>query len=585
MERKVIGVDFGSTQCSIAFMNIGDDGYPELMNVGSGRGGASIPTLLALDENDESVVAFGNEVKNHYRRDNTQNGLLFASNFKRLLGQAIDEDTSSEKKREIRDAQTYCRLFIKQLAEAVKKYLNLEELSSKDFATCFAYPATWGPDRVNLLKKYAEEAGFPADTERGPGNGIYAIPEPVAAMYALKCQEDSGFRFGDKIEKYMVIDFGGGTLDICVIKTDILGRSPEILSTSGDAHLGGKEFDDIISDLFFRQNENISKSDLKSHEMAELNEKFKEAKEAVSENFQKNSNITIPFHIGRGQYSLEVNRTEFKNICKDKGIFNSICDSIRTALKNAGIDRTNIKRVILTGGSSKMFFMREIVAKEFSLGGDNIFLTDNPFTDVANGCALSLARSESGSDKKGIWIQFRLDPRDRWSDPKCILKPGRHGKNYEQEKVYIGSIRKTKYFFPRKIYIQWLSGDDENSLTISGGAIISVYTRSNMPFMDTFRGVWAVMKKKAYEPVEDVYKIFLQYHETKAGPPQFEYWIMDHEASQEIQNSKENPHAISGKKGAIIEGYVSSRSWFGFGGCSQRALNEQEKKSFSKEGK
>lgn len=575
MERKVIGVDFGSTQCSISLMNIGDDGYPELIKVGGGRSGVSIPTRMALDENDESVVAFGHDVKNHLRQEAEQEGLKFVSNFKRLLGQPIDADASSREKAEIRNAQTYCRLFIKELAGVVKKYLNLDELTSKDFATCFAHPATWGAERVNLLKQYAEEAGFPADTERGPGNGIYTISEPVAAMHALRFQENSDFKFGDRIEYYMVIDFGGGTLDICVIRTDILGRSPEIVSTSGNDSLGGKEFDDIVKDMFFRQNENISESDLSPRELAELESKFQEAKESISENFQTNSNITIPFHIERGQYSLEVNRTEFKNICKDKGYFDNICASIQDALAKAALDKTRIKRVILTGGSSKMFFMREIVAKEFSLGGESIFLTNNPFTDVANGCALSLARSESGSSREGIWIRYRLGDDEEWSDLKCILKPGRHGNGDAAERVYIGTIQGTLYLVPHNIGIQWYSGNDENNLSFSGESILSLYLRSNMPVLDTIRGIWAVMNKKSYKPVEDVYKIFLQYHESKAKNIKYKYFIMDQKSSQMMQDSKGDSSEWVGESGEIFEGQIVSRSFWGFGKCSQSTLEDK----------
>ena len=84
MERKVIGIDFGSSQSSIAIMDIGSTSVPELLNVGGGRGGVTIPTLLALDPNDDSVIAYGNNVRKHYRED--KGNVIFVSNFKRSLG-------------------------------------------------------------------------------------------------------------------------------------------------------------------------------------------------------------------------------------------------------------------------------------------------------------------------------------------------------------------------------------------------------------------------------------------------------------------------------------------------------------------
>jgi Molecular chaperone len=444
MARKIIGIDFGSSQSSMAIMEIGSVGTPELLNVGGGRNGVTIPTVLVLDENDNTIKAWGNKVADHLKNGDA-NDIKFASNFKRHLGRngkAKTKISDNEK-----NADLYCQLFIKELAEFLKHHrLNVKELDPNDYATCVAYPATWTDAQIKLLKKYVEEAGFPSD----PDYGIYSIPEPVAAMHSLRTQ-DSNFRFGDRPEHYMVIDFGGGTLDICVIKTDILGKAPEIVSTSGDPMLGGKDFDEIIEHLFFRNNENITKSDLSKHELADLATKFKEAKEAFSENFRTTDVVTQPIHFIKGQYSLTVSKLEFSNICNDRGIYEKIRISIREALSNAQIDAAKIKKVILTGGSSKWFFVREIVAIEFSLGGESIFMTENPFTDVANGCAIAIGRPDTPPEKKGVWVKFRFSDKDEWSSPKCILKPARINNpsmGNGNGKLFIGNLPATKYFKP-----------------------------------------------------------------------------------------------------------------------------------------
>ena len=173
-QRQVIGVDFGSSQSSIAVLSIGDTGIPELMNFGGGLGGYSEPTLLALDENDGSLIACGQLVKKKFRDANE--GIVFASNFKRYLGNG-------------RDADIYCRKYIAFLGEWIRKNFSVNELSSNDYVTCFAYPATWSNEKVEKLRQYAVEAGFPEDEE----NGIYVFPEPVAAMHALKVQDSLKF--------------------------------------------------------------------------------------------------------------------------------------------------------------------------------------------------------------------------------------------------------------------------------------------------------------------------------------------------------------------------------------------------------
>ena len=282
-ERTVIGIDFGSSQSSIAVLRIGSTEAPELLNVGGGRNGVTIPTLLAVDANDGSVIDFGANVRRHYAEEQ-QGTVIFASNFKRYLGENVASNDPDSRK----EANKYCKLFIYELAKFVKERYNVKELDSNDFETCLAYPATWSTEQVELLKQYAKEAGFPAD----PILGIKAIPEPVAAMHALKVQ-NADFRFGNCPEYFMVIDFGGGTLDICVIRTDTLGRTPEIISTSGDSELGGKEFDDIIEHKFFRNVEGVSRDQLSGRELAELSDKIKEAKETFSENFKNNELASI----------------------------------------------------------------------------------------------------------------------------------------------------------------------------------------------------------------------------------------------------------------------------------------------------
>ena len=80
-DRTVIGIDFGSSQSSIAVLRIGSTNTPELLNVGGARKVVTIPTLLAVDANDGSVIDFGANVRKHYKEEQ-QGTVIFASNFK-----------------------------------------------------------------------------------------------------------------------------------------------------------------------------------------------------------------------------------------------------------------------------------------------------------------------------------------------------------------------------------------------------------------------------------------------------------------------------------------------------------------------
>ena len=564
MERRVIGIDFGSSQSSIAILKIGSTETPKLLNAGGGREGVTIPTILALDANDDSVVAFGNNVKKYYREET--GNIKFASNFKRYLGSTDDEH---------KDANLYCRLFLQELAKFVRKQFNVDKLKPEEYVTCLAHPATWTQEQIDLLKKYAEEAGFPVD----PDFGIYSVEEPVAAMHALKTDSSTKFRFGDKPEHYMVIDFGGGTLDICIIKTDILGRTPKIIATSGDPLLGGKEFDEIIDLVFFRKNENIEKCDLSPRELAELSDKIKEAKEGFSENFLVNDVATLPFHLSRGQYSLTIHKQEFQNICKDRGIFEKIKRSIHEALDKAGIDVPKIKKVILTGGSAKWFFLRAIVAEEFALGGDSIFLTENPFTDVANGCAIKIGRPDAPPEKKGLWVRYKLDGESQWSDLKCIFKPGRNAPT-KDEKMYIGEIIGSRYFKPYRIILSWWTGFDEDNLDkFESDSVIEFYARSNAPFIDNLRGAAIRLRGQNSPPMPDVYKIYLQYQEDADGHKIYRFEIMDSRAAlKESKRLREGESAVQNMPdgmidvGDVLPGFISARA---VGGLMTRTMKRR----------
>lgn len=178
-ERKVIGIDFGSSQSSIAIMNIGSTNRPELLNLGGGRNGETMPTILALDENDDSVRAVGNSVREKYRGDDAL-GLKYVSDFKRYFGGAEVEETDPPDVVDAkRNADKYARLYLSEMLRYLKEHFNVDTLDPADYETCIAYPATWAEDsRVDRLKQLVKDVGFPCSEDYG----IRSIPEPVAAM-------------------------------------------------------------------------------------------------------------------------------------------------------------------------------------------------------------------------------------------------------------------------------------------------------------------------------------------------------------------------------------------------------------------
>ena len=196
--RRVIGIDFGSSQSSIAIMEIGSTDKPELLNVGGGRNGQTIPTILALDKNDDELIAAGNKVREHYKQVADSSARL-VHDFKRYLGNDKPLETDSPETVEARkNAIKYTKIFLGEMARIVEEHFGMKpgELTSEDFVTCIAYPASWSDKQIHLLKTLVKEAGFPVDDFRG----IYALSEPEAAVHALRMNNSLGLKFGKKSE-------------------------------------------------------------------------------------------------------------------------------------------------------------------------------------------------------------------------------------------------------------------------------------------------------------------------------------------------------------------------------------------------
>ena len=580
-ERRVIGIDFGSSQSTISILPIGSDGKPELLEAGGGRERKTIPTVLALDANDDSLIAFGNDVLDVMRHYHEQQAgrVKFVSNFKRYLG---CENKSSLEDSE-RNANKYCQIFLTALANKVKGRFELSTLSEDLFTTCIAHPATWNAEQVRLLKKYTEEAGFP---------DVRTIVEPIAAMHALKVQEDLGFKFVNKQRaKYMVFDFGGGTLDVCVVETDILGKSPVVKSISGDAKLGGVDFDRIIKNTFFKRTAELSEKDLSDREKAELDNKFREVKEDFAEQFLLGDFATkTNINFGRDKYSLTMSKQELDSLCEAQDILKKIVDCMRDAIVKANIDSAKIVKVILTGGSARWYFLRRLIAKEFALQDKDIVLTNNPFTDVAIGCAISIGRPDAPPDKPGVWVRWQIDEGD-WSGPKCLLEPGRSGGSVS-EMTHLMNIGRTKYFKPHCIRLSWWTGFSEEKLEpvkkddagAKGGeekmGEIWFYARSNLPCFERIRRIGAAISGAAMSELVDEYKVYLKYEENAVGTVSYKFRVVDAAAAKAESmkaNGKDIGRMSHGKafEGEIQPGKKSYVSLFGFSSRKEKVIQDQ----------
>ena len=236
---------------------------------------------------------------------------------------------------------------VKKMVQSAEKYLGTE--ISKLVITV---PAYFNDSQRKLTKQAAELAGLKV---------LRVINEPTAAALA--------YGFDKKLEnneKILVFDLGGGTFDVSIIsvKRDENNSNQkifEVLGTSGDMQLGGKDFDNKLVEYFLNKMDNKDKI----LEDKQYIKKLKISCEKIKKDLSNSTETTliIPEFNTNNNIMFPIKRKEFEDICKD--LFNKLDKSLDNALINAKLTRNEIKEVILVGGSTKIPKIREKLAEFF----------------------------------------------------------------------------------------------------------------------------------------------------------------------------------------------------------------------------
>lgn len=532
MSRQVIGIDYGTTFSSVSFLPLGSPDRPSLLQFSGAR--HHVPTMLRTDPNDESVLDWGWEAHASLRRGDR---VTVRRDFKRMLGQ-------TEEARELTLA------YLRSLAETIRvKKGRLPELTEDDFLTAFGVPAGWSDAQAELLRELAVAAGFP---------DVRIVQEPVAAMHNLRCSTLRRFKFGDRPETFMVVDFGGGTLDICVVKTQELGREPQVLSVDGDPELGGMDFDELIEKWFIRQS-GVDVAQMCPADLASLREQIQDAKENMSNVFLKcqgDGLFQTTIHLSSGAHTFEATKSGLVNRCQEQGYMEKLAGAVTRALTKCGLQASEIKRVILTGGSSAWFFVRQIVAREMGLGDPSELLgTDSPYTDVASGLGICYGRSDEPPSRSGVWLDYKLPGGKQ--ERKILAAPGRINP-VQDDKLFLGSILGSSLFRSKAIKLEWFHGDSDAKSVTAGRAEVELYLRSNHPKLKTMRNVWDVLRGRPTAPLEDHYMVNLVTNEDPLTGVGYELEVMDNRGNV--------------RRTVVRPGEKVRHLWFGLGGGVREEL-------------
>ena len=350
---KVIGIDLGTTNSVVAVMEGG-----EPVVIPNSEGGRTTPSVVAFTKEKERLVG---QVARRQAITNPENTIF---SIKRFMGRKGSEVTE-EQKLVPYTVSTDSKGLVEVTIPNGDKSLSPPEISAmilqKMRQTAEDYLGSKVDQAVLTVPAYFNDAQRQATKDAGKIAGLdilRIINEPTAAALAYGLDKEVD-------EKIAVFDLGGGTYDISIL--DLGDGVFEVKSTNGDTHLGGDDFDQRIIDwlvIEFKKDQGI---DLSEDAMAlqRLKEAAEKAKMELSSTQQ--TDINLPFitatQDGPKHMNYSMSRAKFEQLADD--LIQRTIPPMEKALKDAGMEASEINQVILVGGSTRIPKIQEIVEEFF----------------------------------------------------------------------------------------------------------------------------------------------------------------------------------------------------------------------------
>ena len=346
---KIIGIDLGTTNSCVAVM---EGGKPTV--IANAEGIRTTPSVVAFTKTGERLV--GEPAK----RQAVTNADRTISSIKRHMGTDYKVDIDGKKY----TPQEISAMILQKLKADAESYLG--ETVSEAVITV---PAYFNDAQRQATKDAGKIAGL--DVKR-------IINEPTAAALAYGLDNE-------KEQKIMVYDLGGGTFDVSII--EIGDGVIEVLSTNGDTHLGGDDFDNRITQWLIDEFKKAEGVDLSGDKMAlqRLKEAAEKAKKELST--ATTTNINLPFitatQDGPKHLDMNLTRAKFDELTHD--LIEKTAIPVQNALKDAGITASELGKVLVVGGSTRMLAAQEKVKQ---ITGHEPSKSLNPDECVAIGAAI-----------------------------------------------------------------------------------------------------------------------------------------------------------------------------------------------------
>ena len=371
MSKKIIGIDLGTTNSVVSFM---EGGSPKV--IPNKEGANTTPSIVAFTKDGKRLVG---TLAKRQAVTNPENTIYSA---KRFIGMKFDDVKG--------DVDKFPYQIVKRDNGEVGIMAQGKEYSSQEISAAILsqlkevaedYIGSPVTEAVITVPAYFNDTQRQATKDAGKIAGLTVkriINEPTAA--ALAYGEDK-----KKNGTIAVFDFGGGTFDVSIL--DIHDGVIEVKATNGDTYLGGDDIDQRLIDFIVEEFKKEHGTDLLKDKMAlqRLKEAAEKAKKELSST--EETEINLPYitadATGPKHLTLKISRAKLESLCSD--IFDRLLEPCKKALADAKIDKNEINEVILVGGSTRIPKVQELVKDFF---GQEPSKSVNPDEVVAAGAAI-----------------------------------------------------------------------------------------------------------------------------------------------------------------------------------------------------
>jgi molecular chaperone DnaK len=370
---KIIGIDLGTTNSAVAVMEGG-----EAKIIATAEGNRLLPSVVAEGKNGERLVG---QLAKRQAVTNPENTIY---SVKRFIGRTFDDPETQK------DIKAVPYKIVKASDGSVRVVMNGKEYSAQEISAFIlqklkndaeAYLGEKVTDAVITVPAYFNDSQRQATKDAGQIAGLNVkriINEPTASSLAYGLDKS-------KEEKIAVYDLGGGTFDITILE---IGEGVfEVLSTNGDTHLGGDDFDQLIMEYIISEFKKDSGVDLTTDSSAVQRVKEAAEKAKIELSSTPETEINLPFVTadasGPKHLVMKITRAKLESLVGD--LVEKTIEPCKKALKDAKLEAKDIKEVILVGGQTRMPMVKEAVKKFFEKEPNQ---SVNPDEAVALGAAI-----------------------------------------------------------------------------------------------------------------------------------------------------------------------------------------------------